>query len=261
MAKSETELRSMMAKGKDLRELPWFDAEIDEVPEPAKTILERYSQIPADQILDHVKGVSPVYPEVLQRLKSGQKLLDVGCAIGQELRKLVYDGVPGENLYASDLRGEFFDIGYDLFKDRSTLKAKFISTDIFDNNSELIKTLLHQVDIVNAASFFHLFSWDSQVLIGKRLVSLLRAQPGSLIIGRQVGRIDPIDPDDKENAPEHYRHDDKTWLRLWEQIQRETGTQWEVFSRLEEWKGADKLMKSYHNGLQTFKLRFVIRRI
>lgn len=32
---------------------------------------------------------SPTYNEVLQRLKSGEKLLDVGCAIGQELRHLV----------------------------------------------------------------------------------------------------------------------------------------------------------------------------
>jgi hypothetical protein len=32
---------------------------------------------------------SPLYPEILDRLKSGEKLLDVGCAVGQELRQLV----------------------------------------------------------------------------------------------------------------------------------------------------------------------------
>lgn len=30
-----------------------------------------------------------IYPEILERLKAGQKLLDVGCAVGQELRRLV----------------------------------------------------------------------------------------------------------------------------------------------------------------------------
>lgn len=32
---------------------------------------------------------SPHYDEVLQRLRGGEKLLDVGCCFGQEIRKLV----------------------------------------------------------------------------------------------------------------------------------------------------------------------------
>lgn len=173
----------------------------------------------------------------------------------------IYDGVPGENLYASDLRQDFFDLGYELFQDRSSLQSKFIPADVFDDNSELIKSLAGQIDIVNAASFFHLFNWDRQVLIGKQLIKLLQAQSGSLIIGRQVGSTDPVDLDDKENAPEHYRHNPQTWARLWNQIGDETGTKWEVTSRFEEWAGADKLMKHYHDGLDTYKLRFVVRRI
>lgn len=164
-------------------------------------------------------------------------------------------------MYASDLREDFFNLGYDLFQDRSTLQSKFVNADIFDDNSELVRCLSNNVDIINAASFFHLFSWDNQLLVGKRLVGLLRDQPDSLIIGRQVGRIDPIDPDDKENAPGHYRHDESSWRRLWEQIGRETNTNWEVSAWLEEWRGADMLMKSYHDGLQTFKLRFVVRKL
>lgn len=31
----------------------------------------------------------PIYPEILERLLTGQKFLDVGCALGQELRHLV----------------------------------------------------------------------------------------------------------------------------------------------------------------------------
>jgi cyclopropane fatty-acyl-phospholipid synthase-like methyltransferase len=32
---------------------------------------------------------SPIYPEILRRVKEGDKLLDLGCAFGQELRRLV----------------------------------------------------------------------------------------------------------------------------------------------------------------------------
>jgi cyclopropane fatty-acyl-phospholipid synthase-like methyltransferase len=34
-------------------------------------------------------ATSQDYPEMLERVKKGQKLLDLGCAFGQELRQLV----------------------------------------------------------------------------------------------------------------------------------------------------------------------------
>lgn len=165
------------------------------------------------------------------------------------------------NLYASDLRLDFCDIGYDLFADRATLQAQFIGANIFDEPSSLITTLSDKVNIVNAASFFHLFDWNQQVIVAKRIVRLLRAQPGSLLIGRQVGRIDPLDPMDEAVAGSHYQHDPSTWKRLWEQVGGETGTKWEVEAWMEEWTGADKVMRSYHGELQTFKLRFAVRRL
>ncbi|KAJ5788331.1 hypothetical protein N7457_003321 [Penicillium paradoxum] len=291
MAKAESDLKSILDGGFDPQQFPWYEPELTEAPEPAKTLLEKYSKIPPNQVVEHVKKVrreigtfanpnfqfpypcigsfrfldlsipqSPLYPEILERLKSGQKLLDVGCAVGQELRQLVFDGVHSENLYASDLRQDFYDIGYDLFNDHDTLKAQFIVADIFDDNSDLVKKLTDKIDIVNAASFFHLFNWDQQVLVAKRLVGILHDKPDSLIIGRQVGRVDPPSPEEQA-AGGHYRHDPATWKKLWEQVGAETGTQWEVETWMEKWAGHDKVMKDYHEGLDTFKLRFSVRRV
>jgi len=173
----------------------------------------------------------------------------------------VFDGVPSENLFSSDLRQDFYDIGYDLFADRSTLKAQFFQGDIFDDNSSLVKNLTGKVNIVNAASFFHLFSWEQQVIVAKRVVSLLVAQPGSLVIGRQVGHAGYVDPDDKVNAPKHYRHNPDTWRRLWEQVGTETGSKWEVECWMEKWEGLDQVFKNYHGGDETYKMRFVVRRV
>lgn len=36
----------------------------------------------------------PYYDEVLSRVKNGEKLLDLGCCFGQELRKLVSPRIP-----------------------------------------------------------------------------------------------------------------------------------------------------------------------
>lgn len=48
-----------------------------------------YPCIGAFRFLDMSIPKQPIYPEILERLKAGQKLLDVGCALGQELRRLV----------------------------------------------------------------------------------------------------------------------------------------------------------------------------
>ncbi|KAJ6084241.1 hypothetical protein N7486_011041 [Penicillium sp. IBT 16267x] len=284
--RTESDLRAALTEGnKDPRELPWYQTDFEEMPEPGKTILENYSKIPPDQVLQHVKDVRerafevfpypcigsfrfldmsipklPVYPEILERLKSGQKLLDVGCAIGQELRHLVYEGVPSENIYASDLHKKFFNIGYDLFADHETLKSKFIASDIFDDNSDLVKNLTGKMDIVNAASFFHLFNWDQQVIVAKRIVSLLRAQPDSLLIGRQVGCADPDNADDSGKARELYRHNLETWKRLWRQVQAETGTEWEVEGRLYDLAGTSRKTKGFH-GDNHLRFWFVMRRV
>ncbi|KAJ6080081.1 hypothetical protein N7467_009834 [Penicillium canescens] len=284
MAKAEQDLKYILDGGFNPREFPWYEPELVEVPEPAKKILE--SRIPREEVVEHVKKVrdrafavfpypcigafrfldmsiaqSTLYPEILDRLRSGEKLLDVGCAVGQELRQLVFDGVPSENLFASDLRQDFFDIGYDLFNDRDSLKSHFIMADIFDDNSDLVRNLANKIDIVNAASFFHLFDWDKQVIIAKRLIGLLHDKPGSLLIGRQVGRVDPPPPEKKHEAGKHYRHNPATWKKLWEQVGSETGTKWEVEAWMEKWAGADSMMKDFHEGLETFKLRFTVRRI
>lgn len=57
MAKAEMDLQKMLANGGDPKELPWYEPNIDNIPEPAKTILENYSKIPPEQVLQHVMGV------------------------------------------------------------------------------------------------------------------------------------------------------------------------------------------------------------
>lgn len=57
MARSETNLRSMIANGSDPKSLPWYESDLEEVPEPAKTLLAEYSKIPSDQVVHHVNSM------------------------------------------------------------------------------------------------------------------------------------------------------------------------------------------------------------
>jgi SAM-dependent methyltransferase len=166
---------------------------------------------------------------VLKRLKSGnENLLDLGCCFGQELRKLAADGAIQEKLYGSDLRAEFFEMGYRLFRDRNTLKSKFIAADITDPNSPLSE-LDGKIDIIYAGSFLHLFSYAGQIEVCKRLVKLLRVKKDSLVLGRQVGNVDAGDYVQKTNKGGNmYRHNAESFIKMWHEVGEATETKWRV---------------------------------
>jgi SAM-dependent methyltransferase len=176
---------------------------------------------------------SPVYNEVLERIKNGEQYLDIGCCMGQDIRKLVHDGAPQENIYGSDLKTEFWNIGYDLFLDKPTLKTKFIDADIFDADSGL-KELDGKLNLVHAASFFHLFDWDGQVNAAKRVIELAKAEPGSMVFGRQGGLPEAGYLSHGFAGIHSYWHNPESWAKLWKQVGDETGTKWEVQSSLGE---------------------------
>ncbi|RAL14730.1 uncharacterized protein BO97DRAFT_422622 [Aspergillus homomorphus CBS 101889] len=90
---------------------------------------------------------------------------------------------PPNLYYGSDLYSEFIELGYDLLADCDTLACQLITSDIFNDRSELFQYLGEKVDMINAASFFHLFDWDTQVKLAKQVIKLLKPKPGSIRVG------------------------------------------------------------------------------
>ncbi|KAF7545440.1 hypothetical protein G7046_g9565 [Stylonectria norvegica] len=231
---------------------------VEDLPEdigPARHLLEVYSKIPDQDLEDHIRrvrekawGVShypcvgrwkflyildprdPRYQQVLFRLTmrgSRDVLLDLGCCVGQVIRQLRSDGVDGAQLIGTDLQSKFIDIGYDLFQDRDSLGATFITGDMLDPEDSRLTWLRGKVTIIHAGSFFHLFNWIQQLYIGKRLVEFLK--PGirnALIYGRQVGTDHP--GQGRTSHRSAYLHDQASFQRLWDEIGSLTRTRWKV---------------------------------
>lgn len=173
------------------------------------------------------------YEDVLFRVKTGASVLDLGCSFGQDLRRLAAAGAPTENMYASDLNSELWDIGFDLFRDRQGMKARFIQSDIFDPASEL-GDLKAKIDIFIVCQFLHLFSWEKQFEAVKRIVEMSR--PGSQLIGYQMGRLKAEESHTRWNTM--FFHDVESFKHMWCDIEKETGTKWTVevaLVNLEEW--------------------------
>ncbi|KAG6034724.1 hypothetical protein E4U41_006405 [Claviceps citrina] len=222
---------------------------------PIRDLLLNYSKIPADEIDHHILRVreeawkvsrfpcvgrwnflrlaeqnDPCYQQVLFRLKlngSSDAFLDLGCCVGQVLRQLRRDGVQGCQLFGTDVRSKFVDIGYDLFQDRDSIGATFVAGDMLDPEDTRLDRLSRKVTIIYAGSFFHLFNWTQQLYIGKRLVGFLKqGTKNALIYGRHIGTTKPGEAATRDVSP--YLHDKNSFQQLWFEIGDLTKTNWAV---------------------------------
>ncbi|KAL1888978.1 hypothetical protein Sste5346_009246 [Sporothrix stenoceras] len=234
-------------------------------------LLQEYSHIPADEIEPHLRSVRdrawaifpytcigawrfldlyvtklPVYASVLGRLRDGgDRLLDAGCCFGYVLRQLAADGAPTSSLAGSDLEQPFIDLGYELFRDKDTFKGSFVAANMLSPDGEgreELNALDGTFDIVHAASFFHLFSWDDQVKLGERVVRFFRPADSSkktnsgqprLLFGRQVANIAPLTREELAARGEYrFHHNPATLQQLWDEIGDKTKTKWRVEAEL-----------------------------
>ena len=161
-------------------------------------------------------------------MRTGEQIyLDLGCAFAQDIRRLVADGVDSRKCYGADLRLDFIELGYDLFRDKDTLESKFIDADIFDESSPL-KDVEGTLDIINASAFFHLFNWDDQKKVAIRVAKLMKPQRGSLLVGKHVGSQNPQERPSCSGMGRRYSHNIETWRQLWNEVGNETGSQFQV---------------------------------
>jgi SAM-dependent methyltransferase len=185
------------------------------------------------RFLDLYITKAPEYPDIINRVKGGEKLLDLGCCFGHILRQLAFDGAPAANLTGADLRPEFIELGYELFRDKDTFGAHFVTGDILNPTDAGLATLDNKIDIVHTASFFHLFGWDDQVKIGERVVRFFKPGAKAVILGRQSARREPVSVEVwRESGEKKYHHNVATLQHLWDVIGEKTGTKWKVTGQL-----------------------------
>ncbi|KAF7329567.1 hypothetical protein MKEN_00219600 [Mycena kentingensis (nom. inval.)] len=188
----------------------------------------------------------------LQRSHPDTLLLDIACGFGTEIRKLVSNGFPAENIVGTDLHSEFWELGHELFKSSpKTLPAKFLAGDIFsraffnpdsDDSSTregipstltTLTPLKGKLTLIHAASFFHLFDEQTQLALARILTALLSPESGAMIFGVQVGRrvAGPrtrVKYSEDDTGEDLYTHSPESWRAMWEAVFAESGGAGEI---------------------------------
>ena len=212
------------------------------------------------------EGDDPEMRKTIKRLMapgSQDAYLELGGFIFQAVRQLVSEGVDSERLYGTDLHSEFIELGYEQFRDRETLKATFVAGDILlpDEEyaaSEMARSFERKMSIVHAGSFFHLFSWEAQLVMGERIVRFFRrglsAESPAVLFGTQLGRDN--NPGELE-AFKIFLHDKNTFQALWDEVGRRTSTSWEVSMEVVPKEGP--LPSSFMKDAKP--MRYVVRQV
>lgn len=183
-------------------------------------------------------SLHPSYQLLLTRLRTPSnsvKFLDLGTCLGQNLRKLAFDGVPVESLYGSDVFPDYERVGQELFHDADNFKGRFISADLFadDADNALVKTK-GTWNFVSIVSFLHIFDWETQIRACKRIIKLLAQKPGSMVIGAQSGSTQPgekiLQPPFVAEG-EHksiFRQSVETFTEMWKIVEQDEGIRLKV---------------------------------
>lgn len=155
---------------------------------------------------------------MVRRLKQGAKYLDIGCCLGQDIRKLVMDGAPAENLYGAELHAPFIDTSYELFRDHG-MAATLMEADVLNISGESpLAKLKGEVNFVHIGMVLHVFGRDDQRALVENCISLLKPEQGSMILGTAVGHVGGL------QAPAgHFLQSDKTFKAMLADISERMG--------------------------------------
>lgn len=94
------------------------------------------------------------------------------------------DGLPSENILATDIEGAYWKLGLELYHDQQTLKCKTAFCD--STQPGPLDQFGEKYDAAYALFVLHVFSKDNGVKFMKRAYDLLA--PGGVFFGKTVGR-------------------------------------------------------------------------
>ncbi|KAG6331893.1 hypothetical protein ID866_7199, partial [Astraeus odoratus] len=184
----------------------------------------------------------PVYQDILKigREREHAILLDIGCGLGADTRKLVMDGFPAHKIVQSDLVEEWKDLSNELFRTtEETFPAKFIQGGVFDpdflsvtppaqepvsngtpdlSTLKSLNALRGRCSVINAGAIIHLFSEEQQVHLARALAGLLSPEPGSIICGINTAAESdkgPIPLDIYDRTYHLFSYSEDSWKELW----------------------------------------------
>jgi hypothetical protein len=138
----------------------------------------------------------------------------------------------------AELRQGYLDLGYELFRDKDTLKSKFYQANVLDDIATgAWPALVGRFDVVNFSLVLHCFEREGQVAMLARGIAALK--PGKLvttIMGTACGAVEATELEWDGKVPVH---SPESFRELVAEVEERTGTKWEVDVALDNFYNPD----------------------
>lgn len=169
----------------------------------------------------------PTYPELLRRVRDeNHRLLDVGCSLGQNLRKLAYDGVDTRNLQGLELKLGLTELGFDLFQDGDRFRGSFSAGNVL-SHVDIPGLNDGSFDMIHAGTILDRFDEYEQARALKRMIKLLKPKRGSFVCGQQ-SQTEPCVETDELGRRDSKSEDRRSFREVVRMVEMEMDTEFEV---------------------------------
>lgn len=212
----------------------------------------------------HLSTRGEIYTDIIRRTQRGQRFLDVGCCLGQDVRKLVHDGAPSQNVAGLDLNQQFLDLGHQLFRDADS-DLTFMQADILDGGDggdggdgsrwACERGMREAIDVIHLGMLLHMFNWEQQVQAFRNIIRMSNPVKGSLILGEAAGHVEGI-PVRATWGGDTMRHNADSFGELVRQVSAQTETGWALTCDLRRGSG-----RTSWNNPQMRRLIFLLERV
>eukprot|EP00475_Leptophrys_vorax_P018592 TRINITY_DN25451_c0_g1_i2.p1 TRINITY_DN25451_c0_g1~~TRINITY_DN25451_c0_g1_i2.p1 ORF type:complete len:333 (-),score=101.08 TRINITY_DN25451_c0_g1_i2:62-919(-) len=176
-------------------DLPSLDDEVRKFVEDIKASkLHVYRCIQSLSFLTPKIQNTLVYEEMLKRIDSVE-IADLGCAFGQETRKLLLDGVKPKKITAIDLHDGYWNLSKKLFKDGDSIDSVLVNT-VFGDLAKPVEhggldlenlDLLDKFDYAFALAVLHCLSQEQIEVFLSNVFKILKPNSGAKFFGWNVG--------------------------------------------------------------------------
>jgi SAM-dependent methyltransferase len=181
---------------------------------------------------------------------SSMHLLDLGCGLGQNMRKLLVDGVPAAQLAGADVSAGLIACGHEYFRDADRWQCEMYIGNLFDAQARINHEASGRYDVIWAAMVYHLWAWDGQLKACIQTARLMKEKPGSFLFGWQLGATPAVVQKKlslgwrRGTYINMFRHDEESFRKLWKEVTHETGIDFDVTTKVHfpDWiRGRDEL--------------------
>lgn len=211
-----------------------------------------------------------IYTRLLNILKdpssksSGILFLDVGTCLGQDIRKLIYDGVSPSVVAGTDLSSSFLEQGYELFRD-SPETVKMVEANILSplTDGNPLAQWKGKLKAVQLGMIIHLFTWEEQITAFVNAIALLSNETGVFVFGQASGNIDGRETRTLSASGAEcnsWKHNVESFQRLVKDVEVKTGMRWAVVAELDDALSVNDGKRSWDDP-KTRRLLFEIRRV